>query len=127
MPANAELIVEETRYVLPSRRIDVFGEPDRIDAYDAVVALHGEHDVGTREAVRVALAPLRGRVLVDLFGCDFVDATVVRTILDKAAQLERLGYRLELRISTVVSSVSRIVEVLELGSRLVVHRDRAAA
>jgi anti-anti-sigma regulatory factor len=127
MPANAELLFDGAAHLLSPRRIDVVFDADRIGAYDAVVALQGEHDVGTREAVRVALAPLRGHVLVDLLGCDFVDATVVRAILDKAAQLERLGYRLELSISTAVSSVTRIVEVLQLGSLLVIHRDRVAA
>jgi hypothetical protein len=45
--------------------------------YAATVVLCAEHDLATCEVVRVALAPLHGRVLVDLMRCSFINSTVI--------------------------------------------------
>jgi anti-anti-sigma factor len=77
----------------------------------AVVSLNGEHDLATSEGVRVALAPLRGAVLVDLSGCEFVDSTVIGVLLKKAIQLESAGHRLELVAPPQSSSAARALEI----------------
>ena len=100
------------------RSIEVFHDAARTGDYDAVVVLHGEHDVATCEAVRVALAPLYGVVLLDLVDCSFVDATVMGAVLDKVDSLDRLGYRLELRLAPGPSAVTRLLEVLEIDARI---------
>jgi anti-anti-sigma regulatory factor len=94
---------------------------------DARVKLCGEHDLATREAVRAALAPLVGVVVVDLLDCDFVDVTVYGALLDKADELDRLGSRLELRIPHGESAVARLLELMGSESRLPVHVGRFAA
>jgi anti-anti-sigma factor len=90
--------------------------------HDSVrVALVGEHDLATSEAVRVALAPLCGNVLVDLGQCFFVDSTIIAILLRKAAELGREGHELELRVTAgsivartlAITGVERFVSVRE--------------
>jgi anti-anti-sigma factor len=101
--------------------IEVDVESARRDGYSAVVALIGEHDLATSEAVRVALAPLRGSVLVDLTECFFIDSTIISTLLKKAGDLNREGHRLELRV-TPDSIVTRALAIVGI-ERLIAVRD----
>jgi anti-anti-sigma regulatory factor len=108
------------------RSIDVYHDRARTGDYDACVALHGEHDLATREAMRVALAPLCGSVLVDLLDCEFLDATILGAILEKAETLDRLGYRLELRVPPAPCVVARLLEVMSLDSKIPMSEGRPA-
>jgi anti-anti-sigma factor len=90
---------DPTRAPDPNRgrpRIDVRLSP--LDYYAATVVLMGDHDLATAEAVRVALAPLYGRVLVDLSDCSFIDSTVIGLLIEKSQDLTRDGYALELLV-----------------------------
>ena len=78
------------------RAIAVESDPPDEPGFAARVRLVGEHDLATREAVRVALASVDGNVLVDLTACEFVDSTVIGVLLDSASAITRDGRRLEL-------------------------------
>jgi anti-anti-sigma factor len=91
--------------------------------YAAVVALRGEHDVATSEAVRVALEPLRGAVLVDLGACEFIDSTIIETLLGYGQQLAAKGHRLELLLPPPRSVVARALELINIREAVQV-RDR---
>jgi len=82
--------------------------------YAAVVALRGEHDVATSEAVRVALRPLHGVVLVDLGDCEFIDSTIIETLVAYAQQLAAEGHHLELVLPSPRSVVARALELIKI-------------
>jgi anti-anti-sigma factor len=103
-------------------RIDVKLETD---GYVAVVALRGEHDVATSEAVRVALRPLHGVVLVDLSDCEFIDSTIIETLLGFAEQLAAEGHHLELLLPPPRSVVARALELIRIRDAVLV-RDSVA-
>jgi anti-anti-sigma factor len=98
-------------------RVEVCVDRVRRGEYAAVVVLHGEHDLATSEGVRVALAPLLGRVLVDLSPCTFIDSTIISVLVQKAHLLARHGYRLDLRVARD-SAVAQTVELVHLGDIL---------
>jgi anti-sigma B factor antagonist len=102
-------------------RVDVqFGSSDA-PSYAAVVSLHGEHDLSTAPTIRDALSPLYGAILLDLSSCDFIDSTVIRTVLDKHRQLETDGHRLELLVPSDRKPISRVLDVSGLRQILTVH------
>jgi anti-anti-sigma factor len=101
--------------------------PSRVDRFAAVVELHGEHDLATREAVRVALASLRGNVLVDLSECTFIGSTVIGTIVKAAHTLARQGYRLELILPPADSQVAKTLALVGLPDLLGTHDGLASA
>lgn len=82
-----------------------------------------EHDRSTSEAVRVALARLRGHVLVDLSDCTFIDSKVIGTIIAASQALARDRSRLELVLPPPGSRVRRTLEVIGLPD--VLARGRA--
>jgi anti-anti-sigma factor len=92
--------------------------PCHWDGFSAIVELHGEHDLSTSEAVRVALARLRGHVLVDLSDCTFIDSKVIGTIVAASQALARERYRLELVLPPPGSHVRRALEVVGLPDLL---------
>lgn len=85
-----------------------------VEGYAAMVSLDGEHDLATREAVRVALLPLCGRVLVDLTACTFLESTIIETIVAKASDLKRDGYDLAITTSPG-SPVASLLELVSVG------------
>jgi anti-anti-sigma factor len=101
--------------------------PSRVERFVAVVELHGEHDIATREAVRVALASLRGDVLVDLSECTFIGSTVIGSIVKAAHTLARHGYRLELVLPPADSQVAKTLALVGLPDLLGAHDDLASA
>ena len=101
-------------------RVEV--RPSRVDRFVAVVELHGEHDLSTREAVRVALASLRGNVLVDPSECTFIGSTVIGTIVKAARTLASEGYRLELVLPAADSQVAKTLALVGLHD-LIRHQD----
>src|SRR5260221_12995906 len=92
--------------------------PSRVDRFVAVVELHGEHDLATREAVRVALASLRGNVLVDLSECTFIGSTVIGPIVRAAHALARAGYPLQLVLPAADSHVAKTPALVGLPNPL---------
>jgi anti-anti-sigma factor len=103
--------------------IEVVLRPVSLPSYVALIVLHGEHDLGTAEAVRVSLAPLYGDVLVDFSDCDFIDSTVIGTLIGKAKELEREGHRLECIVPPERTTIARVFEIVQLG-QLVTIRER---
>jgi anti-anti-sigma regulatory factor len=96
--------------------------PDRdTDRFDAVVALRGEHDLLTREGVRVALASVRGRVLVDLTACTFLDATIIGVLLARARRLDRIGSGLEVLLPVTGAPVARVLELVHIRDLVTAH------
>jgi anti-anti-sigma factor len=89
--------------------------------YAAVVSLHGEHDLSTRDQVEEALAGIFGSVLVDLSACPFIDSTVIVALIAQLQERVREGHRLELVVPPGNTSILRIVEVVGLRDLLVVH------
>jgi anti-anti-sigma regulatory factor len=98
-------------------RVEVFVDRTRRGDHAAVVVLHGEHDLTTSEGVRVALAPLRGSVLVDLSPCTFIDSTIISILVEQSHRLVRDGSRLDLRVSAG-GQVAETVALMRLGDVL---------
>jgi anti-anti-sigma factor len=104
--------ISATRLAQAQRpRIDVARDTG---GYAAVVALRGEHDIATSEAVRVALDPLRGAVLLDLRDCEFIDSTIIETLLARAQQLAAEGHRVDLLLPPPRSVVARALELINI-------------
>lgn len=101
--------------------------PSRVDRFAIVVELHGEHDLATQEAVRIALASLRGNVLVDLSECTFIGSTVIGTIVKAAQTLASAGYRLELVLPAADSQVVKTLALVRMQDLLPLHDDLARA
>ncbi len=95
--------------------------PARAPGYAALVVLSGEHDLATHQAIRAALAPLSGNLLVDLSDCEFIDSTVIGTLLEKYEDLRREGQRLELIVPLENQTVRRVVDVTGLDTLMTVH------
>jgi anti-anti-sigma regulatory factor len=81
--------------------------PSRTERNATVVELHGEHGLATREAVRVALAMLRGDVVIDLRKCTFIGQAVVDTMVEAARALAREGSRVDLILPPADTQVSK--------------------
>ena len=81
----------------------------------------------TREAVRVALASLRGNVLVDLSECTFISSTVIGTIVKAAHALAREGYRLELVLPPADSRVAKTLALVGIHDLIRVQDGLARA
>jgi anti-anti-sigma factor len=99
----------------PQPEIEVEVRPARAPQYAAVVSLHGEHDLATSGALRTALQPLFGDVLVDLSDCSFVDSTVIGALIAAAQELEREGHRLSLVVPPENTNVARTLEIVRMA------------
>jgi anti-sigma B factor antagonist len=89
-------------------------EREEGEAADVVVLrLLGEHDLGSADdlnrRLRV-LARLGERVVVDISQTDFLDSTIIHSLLDADRRLQEDGRRLVLRYGTT-SVVRRVVEI----------------
>jgi anti-anti-sigma factor len=73
-------------------------EPVAGGDWAAVVALLGEHDLATRDAVAETLEPIFGNVLIDLSECTFVDSAIIAVLITAYQSLAREGHRVELRL-----------------------------
>jgi anti-anti-sigma factor len=118
----------------PDRPTSTNAERPRIEVllsppdYAATVILCGEHDLATSEAVRVALAPLYGRVLVDLSGCSFIDSTVIGLFVEKARSLTRDGYALELLVAASgTNHVAYTLAQIGIGDLMPIRRPASDA
>lgn len=102
--------------------IEVELSPMGVPGYAAIVSLCGEHDLATSAAIRIALLPIYGNVLVDLSACEFIDSTVIGSLLEKAEDLRREGHRLELVVPSENTRVRRIIDVIGLHTILAVYQ-----
>jgi anti-anti-sigma factor len=101
--------------------VDVEFSPNEAPGFAAIVRLHGEHDLATSAELRATLEPIAGDLLVDLSDCAFLDSTIIGVLLAKLRDSEREGRRLELVVPSANGPVSRISEVVGLGSLVTVH------
>jgi anti-anti-sigma factor len=97
-------------------------------ATSCIVTLHGEHDMGSREAVTMALALARtySNVLVDLTTCTFIDATVTKAVLEAAAKLRQADRSLELIVPSDGSGIRRVLSLTGVLPVIPLHKTRAA-
>jgi anti-anti-sigma factor len=90
-------------------------EIERIESpgatFDAVVRLHGGHDVATSRYLRDALKEVDGNVLLDLSSCQFIDSSVIFVIYNDSNVRARQGQRLELVVPPSNRTVSRTLEI----------------
>ena len=95
-----------------------------------VVALEGEHDLGTVAEVREALAEAGGRggaVVVDLCPATFVDSSILGAILSARRSALEAGAGFGVACDGKAEPVRRVLEVTGLDAELPVHPSREAA
>ena len=92
----------------------------------AFVALHGEHDLSSKQPLNDALARAGARrdVFVDLSGCTFMDSSVIGMLYRARTRLEFRDRRLELIIPPSATTVRRIADVTVLNAVLRIHESR---
>jgi anti-anti-sigma factor len=84
----------------------------------AIVSLIGEHDLGDYAPLKVAFAKATTRasnVVADLSRCDFIDSTVVSTLLAAQSLLMQNGGRLALALPEEPNPVTRTADLLKLS------------
>jgi anti-anti-sigma factor len=88
----------------------------RVDQHDhsPIVMLTGEIDLSTLAELRACLAPLQGRVIVDLYGVSFLDSSGIGVLVAARKALSSDGGDLMLRSPT--SRVRRVLELTGLGA-----------
>jgi anti-anti-sigma factor len=86
-----------------------------------IVALTGEHDVGDYGSLRIALARAAIRapnVVVDLSRCEFIDSTVVGTLLRAESVVARDRGRFLAVLPKQANAVIRIADLIGLAEVL---------
>jgi anti-anti-sigma factor len=107
-------------------RIDVDIHSDGI----AIVALRGEHDLGTAPEItrKLTLAGADRNLLVDLTACTFLDSTVISALLRVSNRLHERGGLVSLVIPKGRhQAVRSIFELMSIERLLPVHETRTAA
>jgi anti-anti-sigma factor len=94
-----------------------------------IVALRGEQDAASSEAVTLALAAARGydTILVDLALCTFIDSTLITALLVAARRAQELGGALDLVLPVEPNAVRRTLEIANVQMLLPFHASRGAA
>jgi len=93
-----------------------------------VLALEGEHDVGTADELRGRLAGAGSDVVVDLSGCAFVDSTIVACLAAAhRARAEGSGALAVVVPPEAAPVVRRALDILHIDSLLAVAPDLATA
>jgi anti-anti-sigma factor len=97
----------------------------------AIIALVGEHDLGTRDHVRDAVSGALAEgfpVVIDLAAADFVDSVVAAVLLEarREAKAQDLGLGIVLSDSAA-NQVRRMFELSELTTVFTVYPSREAA
>lgn len=97
-------------------------------AWGAVVTLRGEHDLSTVAELDNALARAlqQARVLVDLSTCEFIDSTIIKSLLAASAQQLDSGGRFELVIPPEARQVERLAQLIRLHEVMPIHLSREA-
>jgi anti-anti-sigma factor len=111
------------------------GQPSRpavdleiLPASGVVVSLRGEHDLSTDAELGQALeqALRQDRVLVDLSLCEFIDSTIIKTLLAGHRRQLASGGRFELVIPPEARSVVRLARLIRLEEVMPVHQSLQA-
>jgi anti-anti-sigma factor len=97
-----------------------------LPAWGAVVALRGEHDLSTDAELGRAFARAlqHARVLVDLSECEFIDSTIIKTLIAAHTQQLGSGGRLELVIPPEARQVERLAHLVRLDHFMPIHKSR---
>ena len=96
----------------------------------AVVALEGEHDLGTANDVRdalVAAAEAGDAIVIDLSQTAFVDSSILGVILESRRESQEANRAFAVCCDGAAEAVHRVLEVTGLKDELPVHPDRATA
>jgi anti-anti-sigma factor len=106
-----------------SRLGEVAVKPIEVTYYDtdiAIVALHGEHDWATRHELRQIFQSLLRSgelVVIDLSQAEFIDSSVLHSLLQATNEAQGRGLSVTLQLGTA-RNVRRILEVTGLLDRL---------
>ncbi|MEO9177167.1 MAG: STAS domain-containing protein [Gaiellales bacterium] len=100
--------------------------PQGLNAYVAVVRLHGGHDIATSRNLREALDQLEGSVLLDLSDCGFIDSSVIYVIFSDAHTRSHQKHHLELLVPPENRAITRTLEIAGAREVLTVHRSSPA-
>jgi anti-sigma B factor antagonist len=97
----------------------------RVVGATVVVVLGGEHDMSTADDVERAIRAAEARdpalIAIDLEPCDFIDSTVVRTLLYARERALADGRRLALLVPAGGSIVARTLELSGLAEVLSIY------
>jgi len=112
--------------------MDVVGEVRRESGGDGVeiVALHGEHDLGTLPLVRDAFEAAAGEdkaLIIDLSSAAFVDSSILGAVLDARRHAGDAERGFAVVCGGASEPVRRVLEVTGLLEELPVHPTREAA
>lgn len=112
--------------------MDVVGEVRRESGGDGieVVALTGEHDLGTVPEVREAFeaaADGNRALVVDLSSATFVDSSILGAVLEARRLAGETGRGFAVACEGAEEPVRRVLEVTGLAEELPVHPTREAA
>ena len=129
MPDSTRSITVDVRGRTVAMQRSEINVSDRADV--AVVAIAGEHDADSADALVEALRDrlgLRLPVLVDLSDATFVDSTILGVLLRARQQADRLGLAFALVVpADPASPVRRLVEVTMLRGVFAIYDDEAVA
>ena len=95
-----------------------------------MVALEGEHDLGTVNDVRdalVAAAEAGDAIVIDLSRTAFVDSSILGVILESRRESHDADRAFAVCCDGAAEAVRRVLEVTGLKEELPVHPDRATA
>ena len=97
-------------------------------AWGAVVTLRGEHDLSTVAELDNALARAlqQAWVLVVPSTCEFIDSTIIKSLLAASAQQLDSGGRFELVIPPEARQVERLAQLIRLHEVMPIHLSREA-
>ena len=114
------------------RAVDVVGDirTEALDDGISVVALTGEHDLGTVPQVREAFDAARAEgksLLIDLCPTTFVDSSILGAILEVRREAQAADRGFAVACDGSAEPVRRVLEVTGLSDELPVHSSRAAA
>lgn len=96
----------------------------------AIVALEGEHDLGTVPDVRAAIAAVADAgeaLLIDLCSTSFVDSSILGLVLEARRGAAESGRGFAVACDGTTEAVRRVLEVTGLREELPVHATRAEA
>ena len=86
------------------------------DGATTVVVVSGELDLATRDELRAALAPLAGKIVVDLADVTFLDSSCIGVLAGAGQRLREDGGELHVRNPADVPR--RALEITGLGGMI---------
>jgi anti-sigma B factor antagonist len=106
-------------------------EIERVMLGDEIVAIvvRGELDLADESRAELAVDFVVGleypAVLLDLSGCEFIDASGLRVLIRANERVTRTGA--QVAVASPGSSVRRILDITGIGERMRIYPDRDAA